>query len=98
MLAKTKRVKLKGAQLKKLNNDIFARDDCTCIIPGCGRYVSPDHKFHHEPCGQNKSDEIDKGVVLCDACHTERHFKNPAKIKRQIENYLSSIYKKHAGK
>lgn len=56
MLQKIKRVKLYGKKLRELNNAIFERDNYRCIV--CGAYVSPDHKFHHEPNSQDKTDEM----------------------------------------
>lgn len=91
MLQKKQRVKLYGQKLKKLNHDIFERDNYTCII--CGAYVSDEHKFHHEPCGIEKSDELSGGVVLCDQCHYERHNTDKLKeIKTKCEDYLRSLY------
>ena len=49
MMMKTKKVKLYGEKLRKLNTAIHERDGNCCII--CGRYVDPGEKFHHEPCG-----------------------------------------------
>ena len=90
MIAKTKRVKLKGKKLRELNAAIHERDGHRCII--CGRYVEPGEKFHHEPPGAEKSDEIGKGVTLCFDCHQERHFgaKSP-EIKTECEKYLKEI-------
>lgn len=91
MLQKTKRVKLYGKKLRELNNAIFERDNYRCII--CGAYVSPDHKFHHEPNSQGKTDEICGGVVLCDKCHRLRHDSGRLKeIKEKCESYLRDLY------
>lgn len=91
MIMKTKLVHLHGEKLRKLNMAIHERDNNCCII--CGRYVQPGEKFHHEPCGAMKSDEINKGVTLCYDCHAARHFgKNSNEIKSQIKEYLASIY------
>ena len=91
MFQKQKRVKLYGQKLKKLNQDIFERDNHRCIV--CGKYVNDSHKFHHEPCGQDKSDEMRGGVVLCDDCHYARHNTDKLKeIKTKCEDYLRSLY------
>lgn len=91
MLQKKKRVKLYGQKLKKLNQNIFERDNYRCIV--CGKYVDDSHKFHHEPCGQDKSDEMCGGVVLCDSCHRLRHDSGRLKeIKARCEEYLRSLY------
>lgn len=74
---KTKRVRLKGKALRELNAAIQERDGYCCII--CGRYVDPGEKFHHEPPGAEKSDEMGKGVTLCFDCHQERHLEPTAK-------------------
>lgn len=93
MFAKNKRVKLKGKHLAKLNSDIHQRDGHTCIIKGCDRYVLPGVKFHHEPCGQDKSDEIEKGLLLCNECHFERHFgARSTEIKAECRAYLRELY------
>lgn len=90
-LQKKKRVKLYGKKLRNLNNAIFLRDNCQCII--CGAYVPPTHKFHHEPNGFDKSDEISGGVVLCEACHYKRHNTDKlTEIKKKCEEYLKNIY------
>lgn len=91
MFQKQKRVKLYGKKLKKLNHDIFERDNHRCIV--CGAYVSTEHKFHHEPCGIEKTDEMSGGVVLCDSCHRLRHDSGRLKeIKARCEEYLRSLY------
>lgn len=91
MLQKEKRVKLYGKKLRQLNHEIFERDGYACIV--CGRYVSENRKFHHEPNGQNKSDEITCGVVLCDQCHRLRHDSAQLKnIKAKCEMYLKKLY------
>ena len=91
MLQKTKRVKLYGKKLKKLNDALFESDNYRCII--CGAHVDNEHKFHHEPCGQEKSDELCGGVVLCDNCHRLRHDSGRLKeIKEKCESYLRDLY------
>lgn len=88
---KSKRVKLKGKKLEQLNQDIFDRDNNRCVV--CGHFASSAEKFHHEPCGAKKSDEISKGVVLCMECHYERHHgKKCLEIKDKIINYLKNLY------
>lgn len=84
------RVRLKGKALAKLNSDIYERDGGVCII--CGRFVMYGTKFHHEPCGINKSDEIEKGVVLCNDCHYKRHFVAVKEYRGKIESYLEGLY------
>lgn len=91
MLQKKQRVKLYGQKLRNLNHNIFERDGYKCII--CGKYVDDSHKFHHEPCGQDKSDEMSGGVVLCDSCHYARHNTDRLKeIKDKCRRYLKNIY------
>lgn len=91
MFEKDKRIKLKGEKLQQLNQDIFDRDNNKCVV--CGHFVSSEEKFHHEPCGNKKSDEINKGVVLCMECHFERHFgKSCLEIKREVLSYLRNLY------
>ncbi len=96
MFPKDKRVRLKGKKLEDLNNEIFKRDNYCCIAckaKGKEVCVSPLEKFHHEPCGAKKSDEINKGVVLCMECHYERHHgKKCLEIKHRILNYLRDLY------
>lgn len=49
--------------------------------------------YYHEPCGQDKSDEMRGGVVLCDSCHRLRHDSGRLKeIKARCEEYLRSLY------
>ena len=93
MLEKEKRVSLHGNKLKQLNSEIFERDGHKCVV--CGRWVAIGFKFHHEPCGADKSDEIEKGVVLCRECHFERHNgKNSQEIRKKIVDYLKGLYGK----
>lgn len=90
MLLKEKRVKLKGKALRELNDAIHDRDHNQCVI--CGRWVDIGEKFHHEPCGSRKSDEINKGVTLCGDCHFKRHFsKECNQVKGKIESYLRQV-------
>lgn len=90
MIAKDKRIRLKGKALAKLNSDIYERDGGVCII--CGRFVMPGTKFHHEPCGSRKSDEIEKGVLLCGGCHHQRHFGEVKVYRRKVKAYLEGLY------
>jgi hypothetical protein len=91
MIAKNKPVRLKGEKLAKLNADIHERDNDCCVL--CGRWVDPGEKFHHEPCGPDKQDRVECGVVLCEKCHYERHFgKNSIAVKKFIEEYLKNYY------
>ena len=86
-----KRIRLKGKSMRDLNDMIFARDNHRCVI--CHVWVEAGRKFHHEPCGIFKSDDIHKGVVLCERCHHERHFgKNSEWYKKEIETYLQVMY------
>lgn len=88
---KSKLVRLHGAALKKLNDVIFERDNHSCVI--CGAWVEDGVKFHHEPCGAgSKSDEISKGVVLCNICHYKRHFIDVQEYRTKVEKYLEEIY------
>lgn len=92
MLEKVKRVRLRGKKLKQLNSKIFERDGHKCVV--CGRWVAVGFKFHHEPCGSDKSDEVEKGVVLCPECHFMRHNgKNSQEIREKILAYLKRLYK-----
>lgn len=91
MIPKPKRVRLKGAALKALNEAIHERDGHCCII--CGRYVQPGEKFHHEPGGPDKSDVMEQGVTLCFDCHQRRHFgPGSNEIKERCLAYLAEIY------
>ena len=75
-----------------MNNAIHERDGHRCIV--CGAYVPIGVKFHHEPPGIGKSDEIEKGVLLCYACHQERHFGSRSReIKQRAVAYLERLYR-----
>lgn len=92
MLKKTKRIRLSGQALRDLNDAIHERDGHRCII--CGAHVHIREKFHHEPPGIGKSDEIEKGVLLCYTCHQERHFGSRSRaIKQKAAIYLEKLYK-----
>ena len=91
-MLKNKRVRLKGKALRELNAAIHERDGHCCV--NCGAYVDPGEKFHHEPGGAEKSDEIEKGATLCMKCHRRRHFgPNSQEVKRKVEKHLANIYK-----
>ncbi len=91
MIPKPKRVRLKGAALKALNEAIQERDGHCCII--CGRYVQPGEKFHHEPGGPDKSDVMEQGVTLCYDCHQRRHFGPGSQVvKEKCRVYLAELY------
>lgn len=89
---KHKRIRLKGKAIVKLNREIHERDDFTCIIPGCGKYVALGEKWHHEPCGINKEDVIKKGCLLCYKHHQQRESKDGEPIKQACEDYLNGLY------
>lgn len=90
-IAKTKRVRLRGVKLKRLNDSVHERDGYKCIV--CGSYIDDREKMHHEPCGIYKSDEITKTVTLCERCHYERHHgAKSAEIRTKCVAYLQSLY------
>ena len=90
-LLKERRVRLKGKDLKRLNQDIFERDNHKCVA--CGHWVEEGVTFHHEPTGAKKSDEINKGVVLCGDCHFKRHFTGEGcKVRKKVVEYLDRLY------
>ncbi len=92
IIAKNKRKRLNDT--KQLNEQIHKRDKNSCVV--CGAYVSDGEKWHHEPCGIGKEDVIEKGCLLCQQCHYERHNgKRSLEIKRKAEEYLKSLYLKH---
>jgi hypothetical protein len=91
-LAKHKRIRLTGKPAAALNEAIHERDNYRCIVPGCRHYVPIGEKWHHEPCGSNKEDVIEKGCLLCYTHHEERESKDGAPIKRACEDYLNRIY------
>ena len=93
MLQKVIRTRLKGNAVKQLNEQIHERDNYTCIVPGCGRYVPLEEKHHHEPCGAYKEDVLEKGCLLCWEHHKERHFgKGSQAVKKACEDYLRGLY------
>ena len=92
-LLKQKRVRLKGAKLKELNDKIFERDSNTCQICKC--YVDSNNKFHHQRFGIYKEDRFEMGCVLCSDCHDKLHYrKESVEYQSIVENYLSSLYPK----
>ena len=91
-LQKTKRVRLQGKAIKQLNQQMHERDNYTCIVPGCGKFVPIDEKWHHEPCGSRKEDVIEKGCLLCYEHHQQREGKNIGPIKKACEDYLRGLY------
>lgn len=91
-LEKTKRTRLTGKKLADLNKQIHERDNYTCIIPGCDHFVQLGEKFHHEPCGSNKEDVIQKGCLLCYEHHQQRESKDSEPIRKACEDYLDGLY------
>lgn len=91
-LQKQKRVRLKGEAVKRLNEQIHERDNYTCVVPRCGRYVPIGEKWHHEPCGAHKEDVIEKGCLLCYEHHQQREGNKTTEIKKACEDYLSRLY------
>lgn len=87
-----KPVRLKWKKLKQLNQDIHERDKYTCIVPGCGKHVPLEEKFHHEPCGAYKEDVIYKGCLLCYEDHQKRESKDGEGIKQHCRSYLAGLY------
>jgi 5-methylcytosine-specific restriction endonuclease McrA len=86
-----KMVRLKGVKLKQLNDAVFLRDSHMCIY--CGRWVEEGSKAHHEPQGSQKEDIIEKMVVLCYDCHSQRHFGKQSELVRlACEEYLALKY------
>lgn len=97
MAQKKKKIRLIGKSLAQLNNDIHKRDDHTCIINGCGRYILDGEKFHHEPCGADKQDIIQQGCLLCSDHHYVRHHgrDDSQEIREQCRTYLTNLYPEH---
>lgn len=88
MLEKQKRVKLKGKPKHELRQKIFDRDKW-CIV--CGD--SNNNEWHHDPCGPDRSDELEKGVRLCQRCHRQRHDgPDSQKIRQACVDYLHRLY------
>jgi hypothetical protein len=85
-----KRERKKGKKGKDLNAECHERDGHECIV--CSAYVDPDTKMHHEPCGKDKEDVIEKVVTLCPGCHNQRHGLNGQVIKQHCEWYLEYKY------
>lgn len=91
MFTKNKATRLTGKKLRQLNETISERDGQCCVV--CGAWVEPGTKFHHEPCGINKQDKEQCGVLLCHACHYARHNgSNSTEIKNKAREYLAKIY------
>lgn len=100
LMQKIKKIRLTGKLLAKLNNDIHERDGHICIIVGCGRYVALGEKFHHELCGADKEDRIQRGCLVCSEHHYIRHHGRDGsqEIKQQCVDYLSCLYPADWGK
>lgn len=91
-LTKHKRIRLKGKAVARLNEMIHERDNYKCVVPGCSRYVPITEKWHHEPCGQNKEDIVEKGCLLCYEHHQQRESKDSEPIRKACEDYLDGLY------
>lgn len=90
-MQKREKVRLNGEALKQLNLDIHERDNYQCIITG--EYVPLEEKFHHEPCGSDKQDTLQTGLLLSYRMHYNRHHgKNAAEIKELCNKYLEGLY------
>jgi len=91
-LSKRKRVRLKGKAVARLNEAIHEHDNYRCIVPGCRRYVPIGEKWHHEPCGSDKEDVIEKGCLLCYKHHQQRESKDGEPIRQACEDHLNELY------
>ena len=91
-LTKHKRIRLKGKAIARLNEMIHERDNYKCIVPDCRRYVPITEKWHHEPCGANKEDIVEKGCLLCYEHHQQRESKDSESIRQACEDYLMGLY------
>lgn len=90
---KPTRTRVKGKALLELNREIHKRDGHTCIIKGCGRFVSDGEKFHHVILkSQGGSDSVKNGVTLCLSCHTEAHGKDGREVLMECREYIKSLY------
>ena len=90
MLEKHKAIRLHGDKLNKLNERVWTRDEGCCVI--CGSCVPWGTKMHHEPQGANKQDKEECALLLCNKCHSERHFGSNSKIyKEKCKEYLMKV-------
>ena len=84
-------MKLAGKKLKAIYDKIYARDGGRCVV--CGRPIEYGVKFHHEPCGCDRSDEENKVLMLCAECHYKRHHTGElAEMREACREYLRSLY------
>jgi len=92
MLNKYKKIRLTGKLLRELNEKIYERDSCHCVI--CETWIEEGVKFHHEPLKSQGGQDIESnGVMLCNVCHNERHFgKDTQDYKERCKEYLEGLY------
>lgn len=70
---KNKPIRLKGAKLTKLMQDVVERDGYTCQGETCPGGYPLDRPHHIKLKSQGGSDTMENLVLLCTHCHAKRH-------------------------
>ena len=96
MYPKEEIIRLTGEPLRRLNMQVWDRDEECCVV--CGRWVPDGTKMHHEPLKSNKGQDREQDMFcLCLDCHHERHFgKRCEEIEKKVlavRGRLYGIYK-----
>jgi RNA-directed DNA polymerase len=86
-MLKRKIVRLKGKELRELNEAVYERDQHCCV--NCTRWVEEGNKFHHVVFkSQGGGDTLDNAVLLCYDCHQKVHSAGGYEITEKLKRYL----------
>lgn len=90
-MLKHKAIRLKGAALAALNQQVYERDQHCCV--NCKRWVEDGHKFHHVIYkSQGGGDTLDNAVLLCYDCHQKVHGAGGREITDKLKRYLEWMH------
>ena len=90
MPEKNKRIRLHGAALRKLYDEVYERDEGCCVV--CGRHVPYGSIPHHIDFGASKEDTLENLCLLCSdrefPCHVKAHSLLQHKIAKICKEYI----------
>lgn len=87
MLNKNKPIRLKGAALRKLHEEVYELDG-GCDVLDNSICIPPGTPSHHVNFGAHKEDVKENMVMLWNGNHTEAHDGDTKRIKQECKTYL----------
>ena len=88
-LTKNKRIRLKGAALRKLYEYVWQRDGGQCAL--CHKPVEYGTPPHHREFGRDKEDRPDNLLQLCIYCHVKAHAPGQKEIEQRCLEYIKTV-------